>query len=85
MAHPNRALIDRCFAAYGERGLTALRDLPAEDATWTLSGHHPLCGTKESIDAIVAFFDAIGSVMGRSKPMVEKLVLGGNEQCVVER
>ena len=56
----------------------------AEDATWTFPGHHPLSGTKDGIDAIIAFFDAIGSVMGRSKPTVEKLVLGVNEQYVVE-
>lgn len=84
MAHPNLELIDRFFAAYGERDLTALRDVLAEDATWTFPGHHPLSGTKHGIDAIIAFFDAIGSVMGRSKPTVEKLVMGVNEQYVVE-
>ena len=40
--------------------------------------------TKVGIDAIVAFFDAMGSVMGRSNPHVEKLVLGVNEQYVAE-
>jgi ketosteroid isomerase-like protein len=84
MAHPNLELIDRFFAAYGERNLAALRDVLAEDATWTFPGHHPLSGTKLGIDAIIAFFDAVGSVMGRSQPTVEKLVLGVNEQYVVE-
>jgi ketosteroid isomerase-like protein len=58
MAHPNLDLIDRFFAAYGERDLAALRDVLAENATWTFPGHHPLSGTKVGIDAIVAFFDA---------------------------
>jgi uncharacterized protein len=84
MAHPNLDLIDRFFAAYGKRDLAALREVLAEDATWTFPGHHPLSGTKGGIDAIVAFFDAVGSVMGRSQPLVEKLVLGVNEQYVVE-
>lgn len=84
MAHPNLELIDRFFAAYGERDLMALRDVLAEDATWTFPGHHPLSGTKDGIDAIVAFFDAVGTVMGNSHPQVEKLVVGVNEQYVVE-
>src|SRR5215207_10892547 len=84
MLHPNLDLIDRFFAAYGERDFAALRDVLTEDATWTFPGHHPLSGTKVGIDAIVTFFDAVGSVMGRSSPQVEKLVMGVNEQYVVE-
>jgi ketosteroid isomerase-like protein len=84
MSHPNLDLIDRFFAAYGERNLAELRDVLAEDATWTFPGNHPLSGIKVGVDAIVAFFDAVGSVMGSSHPTVEKLVLGVNQQYVVE-
>src|SRR2546423_736313 len=84
MTHPNLGLIDRFFAAYGKRDLAELQDILAEDATWTFPGHHSLSGTKRGIDAIVAFFDAMGTVMGRSNPHVERLVLGVNEQYVVE-
>ena len=84
MPHPNLELIDRFFAAYGNHDLAALREVLAEDATWTFPGHHPLSGTKVGIDAIVAFFDAVGATMGRSNPRVEKLVMGVNEQYVVE-
>ena len=42
------------------------------------------CGTHVGIDAIVAFFAAMGSVMSASDPRVDKLVLGANEQYVVE-
>jgi len=84
MPHPNLELIDRFFAAYGNHDLAALRDVLAEDATWTFPGHHPLSVTKVGIDAIVAFFDAVGAIMGRSNPRVEKLVMGVNEQYVVE-
>jgi ketosteroid isomerase-like protein len=84
MPHPNLDLIDRFFAAYGKRDLAALHDVLAEDATWTFPGHHPLSGTKVGVDAIVAFFDAVGSLMGSSHPTVDKLVLGVNEQYVAE-
>ena len=84
MTHPNLDLIDRFFAAYGKRDLAALREVLAEHATWAFPGHHPLSGTKVGIEAIVAFFDAVGSIMGSSQPTVEKLVLGVNEQYVVE-
>jgi len=84
MPHPNLDLIDRFSAAYGERDLAALRNMLAEDATWTFPGHHPLSGTKVGIEAIVAFFDAVGCVMGSAHPTVEKLVLGVNEQYVIE-
>ena len=84
MSHPNLELIDRFFAAYGSRDRAGLRDVLAEHATWTFPGRHPLSGTKVGIDAIVAFFDAVGSVMGNSNPSVEKLVLGVNDAYVVE-
>src|SRR5689334_19601614 len=84
MRHPNLDLIDRFFAAYGNPDRAALRDVLAEDATWTFPGHHPLSGTQVGIDAIVAFFDAMESLMGSSQPTIEKLVLGVNEQYVAE-
>jgi uncharacterized protein len=84
MPHPNLDLIDRFFAAYDKRDLAALRDVLAEDASWTFPGQHPLSGTKVGVDAIVAFFDAVGSLMGSSHPIVDKLVLGVNEQYVAE-
>jgi ketosteroid isomerase-like protein len=84
MSHPNLDLIDRFFAAYGQRDRAALRDVLAEDASWTFPGHHPLSGTKIGTEAIVAFFDAVGRLMGSTHPTVDKLVLGVNEQYVVE-
>ena len=84
MTQPNLELIDRFFAAYSKRDLPALQDNLAENATWTFPGHHPLSGTQVGIDAIIAFFDAVGSVMGSSHPQVEKLVMGVDEQYVVE-
>ena len=84
MSHPNLELIDKFFAAYSSRDRDGLRAVLAEHATWTFPGRHPLSGTKVGIDAIVAFFDAVGSIMGSSNPSVEKLVLGVNAAYVVE-
>jgi uncharacterized protein len=84
MTHTNLELIDQFFAAYGKRDHEGLRQALADDATWTFPGHHPLSGTKVGIDAIVAFFDAMGTIMGSSGAKVEKLVVGINEQYVVE-
>ena len=84
MSHPNLELIDKFFAAYGSRDRAGLQDVLADHATWTFPGRHPLSGIKVGIDAIVAFFDAVGSIMGSSNPSIEKLVLGVNDHYVVE-
>jgi uncharacterized protein len=84
MTHPNLERIDAFFAAYGKRDHEALRQVLADNATWTFPGHHPLSGTKIGIDEVVALFDAIGSVMGSSNANVEKLVIGANEQYIAE-
>ena len=84
MPHPNLDLIDAFFAAYAKRDLAGLRAVLAENATWTFPGQHPLSGTKAGPDAIVAFFDTMSQIMGSSNPQIEKLVVGANDQYVVE-
>jgi ketosteroid isomerase-like protein len=84
MAHPNLDLIDQFFAAYGNHDISGLRAVLADDATWVFPGHHPLSGTKVGIDEIVAFFDAVGSVMASANANVEKLITGVNDAYVVE-
>lgn len=84
MSHPNLDLIDRFFAAYGSRDHAALQEVLAENVRWTFPGHHPLSGTKVGVDALMAFFDAVGRVMGTSNPTIDKLVLGVGDQYVVE-
>lgn len=84
MNHPNLDLIDQFFDAYSKRDIDVLRSLLSDDVTWTFPGHHPLSGAKVGVDAIVAFFDAVGSIMGGSNPKIEKLVSGVADQYVVE-
>src|SRR6266496_4291228 len=84
MAHPNLDLIKRFFEAYGKHDLNALRQVLAEDATWTFPGDHPLSGTKVGIGEVVAFFDAVGSIMASSNVKAESLVTGANDVYAVE-
>jgi uncharacterized protein len=82
--HPNLELIDKFFEAYGKRDLNGLRQVLAEDAKWVFPGRHPLSGTRTGIDEVVALFDTLGEIMGKSNIQVEKLVMGVNDDYVVE-
>jgi ketosteroid isomerase-like protein len=84
MNHPNLDLIQQFFAAYAARDRDALQRVLAEDSRWIALGGHPLSGVKQGFDEIIAFFDAMGAIMGGSHSQVEKLVMGANERYVVE-
>jgi hypothetical protein len=47
-------------------------------------GKHPLSGVKNGVDEVIAFFDAMGAIMGKSSVRVEKLIVGANDNYVVE-
>ena len=84
MKHPNLQIIDRFFDAYAKRDFNALADVLDPDAKWTNLGMHPLAGVHRGMKDIVAFFDAMGKVMGDSKVKSEKLVVGADGDYVVE-
>ncbi len=84
MANSNLDLIDRFFEAYGKRDFAGLQNVLATNVRWIALGQHPLAGVKNGINEVIAFFDAMGSVMGRSNTRVEKLVVGSNDRYVVE-
>ena len=84
MSVPHQDLIDKFFAAYGARDLDALGTILAEEITWTFPGHHRLSGTHVGVAAIVAFFDAMGAVLGQANPTVERLVTGAGARHLVE-
>jgi ketosteroid isomerase-like protein len=58
--HPNITLIREYYAAYATGDLTALRRFFAPDIRWTIPGHHPLAGTKQGADEVLAIFAALG-------------------------
>ena len=84
MNHPNLEIIERFFEAYGRRDPIALEQVLARDVQWTFPGQHPLAGTSAGIEAVVAFFDAMGRIMGSSNIQVEILVTGANDDYVAE-
>jgi len=84
MPNTNLELIDQFFQAYGARDFVGLRQVWAADGRWVFPGRNPLSGSKEGVEAIVAFFDAMGAVMGGSNIQVEKLVQGVSDAYVVE-
>lgn len=84
MTHPNLTLIDRFFEAYARRDMDALHAVRAADARWTALGQHPLAGVKNGFDQVIGFFDAMGAVMGKSNPKVEKLIVSANDDYVIE-
>lgn len=84
MEHPNLDLINRFFEAYGNRDLDGLRSVLAENVKWTSLGQHPFSGVRIGFDEVIAFFDTMGAVMGKSNSKVEKLVVGANDTYVVE-
>ncbi len=84
MAHPNLELITKFFEAYARHDLEGIRKVMAADVEWTFPGRHPLSGKREGTEQVVAFFDAVGGVMGRSNVRARQLVMGVNDGYVVE-
>jgi hypothetical protein len=84
MTHPNLALIEQFFEAYSRRDLDGLHKVLASNAKWTALGVHPLAGVKNGFGEVIAFFDAMGAVMGKSSPKVEKLIVSANADYAVE-
>jgi uncharacterized protein len=80
----NQELIDRFFEAYLKRDFEGVKNVMADDVTWTFPGHHPFAGVKTGIDEVIAFFDTMGGIMNKSNPTIEKLIVAGNEHYVVE-
>ena len=84
MAHANFDLIDRFFNAYGRRDMAALGAVLADEAAWVFPGRSRFSGTHRGAAAIVAFFDAMGGMMGQSNVKAEVLFREANDAYVVE-
>jgi ketosteroid isomerase-like protein len=84
MSHPNFDLIDKFFDAYGRHDLAALRAVLADEAAWVFPGRNRFSGTHRGAEAIAAFFDAMGGVMGQANVKAESLFREANDRSVVE-
>ena len=84
MATTNQDIINKFFEAYIKRDINEIKLVMADNVTWTFLGRHKLAGVKTGIDQVVAFFDTMGGIMSKSKPVVGKLVIGSNDNYVIE-
>jgi ketosteroid isomerase-like protein len=80
----NQEIINNFFSAYIKRDLDEISKVMSEKVTWTFLGKHKLSGVKNGLDEVIAFFDLMGKIMSTSNPKVEKLVIGSNENYLME-
>lgn len=60
MAHPNVELVQRMYECFNQGDMDTIRqEIFAEDLIWRLPGHHPLSGTKNGPDEVIAFFQQL--------------------------
>lgn len=84
MSNSNQKIVDAFFTSYGKHDIAGIRQVVAENAVWYFIGRHPLAGIKNGVQEIVAFFDAMGKIMGSSNPTIEKLIVGENADYFFE-
>jgi len=84
MEHLNLSIIEKFFKGYSNHDLRELQQVLAEDVKWVFPGQNLLSGTKIGIKEVILFFDKMGEIMGKSKAQMKKLVMGVNDDYVLE-
>ena len=84
MDHSNQKIVDRFFEAYGKRDKAGVHEVMSEDVKWYFLGRHPYSGIKNGVKEVVAFFDMMATIMGDSKPTIEKPIVCENENHLIE-
>ncbi|MBH8566985.1 nuclear transport factor 2 family protein [Nostoc sp. CENA67] len=56
-SHPNVQIVERMYECFNRGDMNTIRnEIFAPDLIWRLPGHHPLSGTKNGADEVIAFF-----------------------------
>ena len=76
----NMQVVQDFFAAYGEGDLEAIAGLLDENVRWHIPGRHPLSGTKQGRDEVLAFLARLGEAGFQA----EKIFLGADRRHVVD-
>jgi ketosteroid isomerase-like protein len=76
----NIKVVQDFFAAYGENDLAGIAAVMDENVQWHIPGRHPLSGTKNGRDEVLAFFDQLGVAGFRAEP----IYFGADETYVVD-
>jgi ketosteroid isomerase-like protein len=64
MNHPNMERLRAFLAAYAAKDTESIRAALADDAVWHVGGTHRMSGDYRGADAILAYFDQVGTETG---------------------
>jgi uncharacterized protein len=79
MAHPNAERLQSFLDAYSAGDADAMRTALAEDAIWHVGGTHEFSGDYRGRDAILEYFDRVGTETNRTLRL-EPIELLANDQ-----
>lgn len=84
MEHENLNIIDKFFEAYSRRDTNDIQQVLSENVKWLFPGQNSLSGEKVGIEEVISFFDKMGNIMGKSNVEVKRLIIGANNDYVIE-
>lgn len=84
MEHENLNIIDKFFEAYSRHNMNDIQQVLSENIKWLFPGQNPLSGVKVGIEEVISFFDKMGSIMGKSNVEVKRLIMGENNDYIIE-
>lgn len=76
----NIKVVQDFFAAYGAGDLDGIAAVMDEGIRWHIPGRHPLSGTKQGRDEVMAFFAQLGAAGFKAEP----IYFGADETYVVD-
>ena len=76
----NIKVVQDFFAAYGANDLDGIAAVMHEDVSWHIPGRHPLSGTKNGRDEVLAFFAELAVAGFKAEP----IYFGADETYVVD-
>ena len=76
----NIKVVQDFFAAYGQNDLEGIAAVMDENIQWHIPGRHPLSGTKDGRNEVLAFFAQLGVAGFQAEP----IYFGADENYVVD-
>lgn len=76
----NIKVVQDFFAAYGAGDMDGIAAVMDENVKWHIPGRHPLSGTKQGRDEVMAFFAQLGVAGFKAEP----IYFGADENHVVD-
>ena len=76
----NIKVVQDFFAAYGKGDLDGIAAVMDENVQWHIPGRHPLSGTKNGRDEVLAFFGQLGVAKFKAEP----IFFGADDNYVVD-